>query len=406
MSPLQELVVRASEIRGRMAELGAVTEQTDETMKEVDSLRSEYAKNEARQRALTIAGDELPVPIETRDAPEGRELRRLLARANLGTMLGNIAHLRAQDGAEKELAEHYDLASNQIPIALLRDWQQPLETRAVTPAPTDVGQTQMEVLDYVFNMSVSSYLGIDMPTVPVGDTVYPVLETSPTVAAVAEGVTVPETTGSFQSYMLEPKRLQASYFFSREAMSRFSAMESSLRESLAMGISDGLDAQNIVGANGLLGATNGLTARTGDAAAVATFGTYRGMLYDAMTIDGRYAGNATDCRIVVGPAVNAHGGGVYRSANSDYSAIENLMMQSGGVRVSNHIPAPASENQDVIVRKGMRRAFVSPVWQGLDIIRDEVTRADTGEVKITAYAMYNNRLLRADDFQRRVIKIA
>ena len=405
MSPLQELVVRASEIRGRMAELGAVTEQTDETMKEVDSLRSEYAKNEARQRALTIAGDELPVPIETRDAPEGRELRRLLARANLGTMLGNIAHLRAQDGAEKELAEHYDLAPNQIPIALLRDWQQPLETRAVTPAPTDVGQSQMEVLDYVFNTSVSAYLGVDMPTVPTGDTVYPVLETSPTVAAVDEGVTVPETTGSFQSYMLEPKRLQASYFFSREALARFSQMESSLRESLSMGIMDGLDAQNIIGVNGLLG-TNGLTLRSGDAAAVATFATYRGLLYDAMTIDGRYAGNATDIRIVVGPAVNAQGGGVYRSANSDYSAIENLMMQSGGVRVSNHIPAPVSNDQDVIVRKGMRRAFVSPVWQGLDIIRDEVTRADTGEVKITAYALYANRLLRADDFQRRAIQIA
>ena len=72
-------------------------------------------------------------------------------------------------------------------------------------------------------------------------------------------------------------------------------LESSLRESLALGISDGLDLDAITGPNGLLG-TSGLTVRTGDAAAEATFATYRGLLFDSMTIDGRLP----LCRMILG----------------------------------------------------------------------------------------------------------
>ena len=58
-------------------------------------------------------------------------------------------------------------------------------------------------------------------------------------------------------------------------------MDSALRENLSMGLSDGLDAQIVAGDDGLLG-TNGLTARTGDATATATFADYRGLVYDGL----------------------------------------------------------------------------------------------------------------------------
>ena len=50
-----------------------------------------------------------------------------------------------------------------------------LETRAVSPAPGQVGQNLEPIIPYVFPDSASRFLGIDMPTVPVGDSVFAVL---------------------------------------------------------------------------------------------------------------------------------------------------------------------------------------------------------------------------------------
>ena len=103
MTPLQTLAVRAGELRARLGELGGMAELSEENQKELDNLRSEYMDNERKQGALTISGDVIPEPIETRDDAQGREIRRLLARANLGTMLENIMEQRSYDGAEKEV---------------------------------------------------------------------------------------------------------------------------------------------------------------------------------------------------------------------------------------------------------------------------------------------------------------
>ena len=353
-----------------------------------------------------LAGDDVPDPIETRDDAEGRDLRRLLVRANMGQMVDNIIARNPHSGAESEIATHYGLGGNQIPVTLLRNWEtQPLQTRAAVVVPGDVAAMQHETLDYVFPTSVGAFLGIDMPTVPVGDSVYPVMTTPPVVAAPAEGVTVPETDGIITSEILQPGRLQASYRYSRESAYRFGMLETDLRESLSMGIMDGLDAQIVAGTNGLLG-TGGLTARAGDAANEATFSTYRELVYDSATVDGRYAGGGDDIRMAIGPATYAHAGATYRTANSDISALENLMMATAGVRVSAHIPVPVANDQNVIVRKGMRRAMVAPIWLGLDIIFDEITSAATGFVILTAVAMFSLKILRDADFVRRVIQVA
>ena len=411
MLPLQTLAVRAGELRARLGELGGMAELSEENQKELDSLRSEYMDNERKQGALTIAGDEIPAPIETRDDAQGRDVRRLLTRANLGTMLQAILEGRSQDGPELELQNFYQLKNNQVPITLLRAWERfdeerrELETRAATPAPTNVGRQLQDQLDYVFPMSMTAFLGIPQPTVASGESTYPVLTTAPVIESLDEGATVTETDGVFTADNLLPRRLSGTYSFSVEDMARFAMLESSLRESLALGISDGLDLDAITGPNGLLG-TSGLTVRTGDAAAEATFATYRGLLFDSMTIDGRFASMPDDIRMVMGPATFNHAGGVYRTANSDFSALENLMSNSGGIRASAHIPVPSTNDQDVIVRKGMRRAMVQPVWMGLDIIRDEITGAREGLVRLTAIALFQTHIIREDDFQRRAVQVA
>ena len=409
MTDYQRLILRASEIRTSLSELAGNDDLTDEQRSQLEALRAEYQDNEQRQRACIVAGDEPPQPIETRDDSQGRELRRLLGRGSIGTMLSNMLNLRSEhEGPEQEIAKHYGLGANQLPVTMLHDWERytPLQTRAAVAVPTDVAAMQYETLQYVFPMACAAFLDVDMPTVPVGDAVYPVFTTSPVVASPAEGVTVAETDGIILSEVLTPGRLQASYRFSREDKYKFAMLESDLRDSLSMGISDGMDLQIVAGVNGLLG-TSGLTARAGDAGAEAVFSDYRQLLYDADTIDGRYSGMASDIKMVMGQASYNHAGSVYRTANSDISALENLMMASGGVKASAHVPAPnAGHDQDVIVRKGSRRAMVAPLWMGLDIIFDEVTRANDGYIVLTAVALYAVKIIRADDFQRRTVQVA
>ena len=82
------------------------------------------------------------------------------------------------------------------------------------------------------------------------------------------------------------------------------------------------------------------------------------------------------------------------------------MRDSGGVMTSAHVPDPATNDQNVIVRKGMRRDFSCPMWQGVEIVYDDITGAGSGELVIWAYLMAARKLLRADGFQRRVVQVA
>ena len=96
----------------------------------------------------------------------------------------------------------------------------------MSPAPGQVAQNQSEIIPYVFPQSCAAYLAIDMPTVGVGDAVFPVLTSELDVKTPAENATAAETTGSFSASVLSPSRIQASFFYSREDRARFSGMDS------------------------------------------------------------------------------------------------------------------------------------------------------------------------------------
>ena len=406
MNSKQRLELRAGEIRSRLATLGGMETLTDEYRAEIATLRVEYRDAEDRIGALAIS-DDTPHPIETRSDPQGRELRGLLQRGNLGAMVDSIREQRSFDGANGELAQHYGLLGNQIPVAMLREWDDgPLETRAATPAPSDVGSEQHSISPYVFPAPAAMFLGIEIPTVGTGEQTYPTLTSVLSVHTPAENATAAETTGAFSADVLSPSRLQASFFYSREDRARFAMLDSSLRENLSAGLQAGLDKQIISGPNGLLGA-NGLTVRAGDAGATATFSTYRGLVYDNVTIDGRYASMASDVKIVMGPHGYNHAAGVYRGNSADDSGLDSMMRVSGGVMVSAHVPDPSTNDQDVIIVKGVgRRNMTAPVWEGLDVVFDEISKASAGQIVLTAYMMFAVKILRADGFQRRAVQVA
>ena len=402
MTPIQVLEIRAGEIRKRLGDIGAMTELSDETRSELDKLKLEYADNDSRRAALVISEDAPVTHIETRSA-EGREFRSLVNGANVGHIFDAALQKRSVDGATKELQDHYGLDQNQVPLALLvKSWpdNDELETRAVTPAPANVGQQQQSIVPFVFPQSVGVFLGVTMPTVGVGEQVYPVLTSTLSVKTPDEGIDADETTGAFSADVLSPARLQAAFFYSREDRARFAGMDAALRENLSMGLSDGLDKEILTGDNGLLHSTNlanhNVTTET-------TYPLYRSQFaYDR--VDGRYASTTGDLRVVMGAETYAHAAGQYRGNNDNMDALMSLMNAVGGVRVSAHVPAVASTKQNAVIRRGMNMAMVAPVWEGVTILEDQITQAKKGWVIITAIMLHQIKILRTDDWYKQQVQ--
>ena len=148
---------------------------------------------------------------------------------------------RTSAGAIGEVQKERGLAPNALPVELL------MEHRAITPAPSNVGQNQAQIEGYVFPNSVAAFLGIPSPVVPVSDATFPVLTSNPAAGVPAENAAQAETTGAFSADVLTPKRIQASFFWSREDAARMAGMGDALRDALQSGVSDKLDSEIMEG---------------------------------------------------------------------------------------------------------------------------------------------------------------
>ena len=393
MTHVQKLQIRQSELRQQVnAQLDIEIEKRSESFDDdLGKLSREMRSLEGQLQAALLA--EPAIETRSQNDAEGRELRDIVGRARLGNIFDSVIERRSTSGAEDELQKHYGLGPHQVPLALL-------ETRAVSAAPANVGQNQNAIIDYVFPDSCAAFMGVDMPSVPVGEAIFPVLTSKLSVEALAEHAAGTETDGAFSAEVLTPSRLQASFFFSREDRARFAGMEESLRENLSMGLSSGLDEQVLAGTNGLF---TGTVLANHAASVVTTFEQYKANFAYAR-VDGRYASSVGELRSVMGSATYAHAATAYRAngnaADAVDAALNVLMSDTAGVKVSAYVPAVASSKQNAVIRLGMRRDMVAPIWNGIDIIYDEITKAANGQIVITAVMLYAVKLLRADGFYK------
>ena len=393
MTALQTLLVREGEIKKRNAEIALLEGDTltEEVRAEGTVLTTEYRDLQTRINAARIAD---PTTEITDDDAEGRELRQLTDGANIGAIFNAAIEHRATDGHEAELQAHFKLGPNQVPVSMLRTEHR---TSGGTGAPTSVGTSQAPIIPAVFPQSVAAWLGIPQPTVGVGDQIFPVLSTSAAARTPSEGSEAATSAGVISAELLAPSRLQASMFFTREDQARFMGMDSALRQNLSDSLADGLDKEAISGSDGLL---NGTNLPNNNVTAVTTYALYRsGLLFSR--VDGRFAPEPSDIRIVLGSPTLAHAASQYRSTNSDSSAYDLLARDSGGVRVSAHVPGVASHRQNTVIRLGSRMDMVQAVWDGITIVVDEISQLDEGEIKLTGIMLQATQILRAGGFSKR-----
>ena len=420
----QKLELRASEIRTRLNEIAGLEGDalTDEIRTECDKLTGEYGDVELRRRAAIVAEDKEAKNAETRNGgddadAETRALRDLQGRTTLSRFLQCFADGEQLTGAEKELTEHRGLSTsgNRVPWdALLPPPAPPVELRAdaVTPAPASGNPVnQAEIVQRVFARTAVRRLGVAMPSVGVGVASYPVITAGQAAAFVAADGAKEAAAGTVTPNALLPVRLQARFQFRIEDAMTTMGLESALREDLARSLGDGLDAQ-VVGAGdanvrGLLATSaNGGIGDYADPSAVVTFAAAAEQA--ARGVDGKYAGGEDECCWVIGVASYQKLAALIQS-NDSTSATERLRRLLKDFMASANIPAAASDiQQGIIAKLGMMDSInaVCPIWEGLKLIRDEVTNAAKGQIQVTAVALHNFAVLRADGFVRTKLKLA
>ena len=405
MTASQKLQIRASSIRARLLAINGLEGDayTDEIRAESDTLTTEFTDVETRLRAaLVVEGDETEKrdrAYQTGETPEARELRELTGRANAGSVILAVAERRNCLGAELELQQAHGLAENQIPLSMLRL----PEARAagVTTAPTNVGTSQAPIVQPVFSNGAGAFLGIDRPTVAASDAVYPVLETRPDVGGPhSDSSDVPETDSTFNADLLAPERIQASSMYRRVDAARFPNMDSALRMALNSALEEKLDYEVFRGTEGLL---TGSKLANHNKSGETTHAQYLSQFCFAR-VDGRYAAEQGDLKVLMGSGSYAHAGSTYQ-ATPHLSALDALMAKVP-VRVSAHVPAVASTKQNNVIRLGMRSDYVQPMWMGVTIIVDEVTGSGKGEIEVTAVLLTNTKILRAAGFYKQQVAVS
>ena len=403
MTVLQKLQIRQSEIRESINTLLGLETRTEEQDAELVKLTSEGTAIEPEIRAAIVAS---PDPNETRvegDA-ETRELAQLTERANVGDILSATFEKRQTSGEAAELQKHYGIGSHQVPLEMLRI-NRSVEERAAATVPASIGDaSQAAVITPVFASGDGAFLGIERPTVPVGDGSFPVLSTVPSVKGPFTGSdNAAQTDAEFVATNLSPERLQASFSYRRTDAARFAGLDASLRLALNGGLQEALDKQAISGTDGLLTSTN---LPNNNVSAVSTFALYlSGLLYGR--VDGRFARTPGDIKMILGQGTFNHASAAYKGNNSDESGVERLQEKSGGLMVSAHVPPVASSKQNCLIRLGMERgAAVQPMWQGVSLLVDEFSRSAYGEVIVHAILLSNFAITRKAQFHKQQVQTA
>ena len=399
MTKLQQLQVKMSEQRQKLNDLVGVEDRSTEQQSEMESLTADLQKLEPELRAALVADDKTPT-IETRgEDSESVELRALIHDASAGRILAAVHSRKNTDGREAELQAHFKVGGNELPHAML------VEHRAQTQAPGNVATQQAEIIQPIFGQTGAAHLNIPMPSVEAGAATYPIVSSRPTPETPAEGATVTADipAGSFAADLLKPQAAQAQIEFSREDAAAFPSMSDALGRVIVDAVGFELDRQMLIHTTeGLL--TAGLTA-PGNPAAEATFADYRAALNTQ--VNGREAGVASDCRVLLGAKTYEHADTKFRNNSSEDSALDWLMAKSGGVRVHVAVPAVASKRQDSVIAKALgQQHAVMPVWSSTQLVTDEITKLQTRLIVLTAIQLFAFKVLRTDGFARVRFQVA
>lgn len=409
MNNAQRLELRSSEIRTRLNELSGIDALTDEQRSEIDALANEYSDIERQKRAAIIAQDSDGSPENEPVEPdsETRELDGLIQRAELRSYLIASAQDSHVTGAERELREAaFGISGYEdyIPLDILN----PIEQRAdaATNVADSIATSQQNITGRIFAQTAGNYLGVERPSVGVGEQTYITLTGGATADVRSDGVAKDAEAATFTTTSVEPVRLTTRYLFGVETTARIQGFEDALRTDLRSVLGDKLDSLAINGqaavANvspAVAGIISALSAPTTPTAET-TWNGYLALYPDR--VDGKTSMDGSNVRLLVNPETYKHANGLQIETSGE---LLSSVLPTERFRASANLPSAVSGVASAISYTAGYRGLVQPVWRGMRVIRDVYSNASQGQIALTIIMLTGAVMAQAEPYRRLAIKI-
>jgi hypothetical protein len=372
-----------------------VADRTDEQTADRDRLTKEIQELEPEFRAALASEDwGRQERTETVDAEE-RERRELRSKVSLSGYVKAAAARTLPDAEYREYNAAVGAEPNEVPLDLLGQ----VERRAVTPGPTD--DATDAIAPYVFERTICEQLAPGcIRMTPTGPCFSVTMTTAPAAAAtvLAKDADAVATAGAFTLAERRPVRLPAQGEFRIEDAAVLDGMEDAIRMSLTDLIGSAIDEVTINGKaaspdfDGLFDIASDVARPGADQAFAAAKSEFVGK------VDGRYAYSAMDLRAAIGSLSYGKMEGLYQSSG-DYSVYDVLMKKLGALVISDRMPAATNSNTSqkgliVLSAGGGPPRIEVPVWNRLQLIRDEYTAAKKGQIVLTVNALIGAPVVR------------
>ncbi|WP_448326125.1 phage major capsid protein [Sulfitobacter sp. M13] len=395
-----EIARRQSEIRQNLAELANNQTPSEDEIRKMGEMDTEYRSNETRYRAALIAEDterrDAGSELETRSSQEwadlmaGFEMRQVALALDEGRQL---------DGQTAEIVTELRNAGGfrGIPVP----WQA-LETRAGetvaggTPNPI---QTR-PIIDRLFPDSVASRMGAQMISIEAGAIEWPVTTSAVTAGWAASetgNVAGPTVYATTDRAMSPDHNLGIQMRITRKALKQSgAALEQAVRRDMngAMGaamdqaafLGTGADGQPLGVISGA--ATYGITATA--VAELASWGAFRSAVTRFMTSNA--AGSPDAVRALIRPELWDYldSALISGTAVSEWDRLLKNLPSANIAMTNNALPAPsgvplATSSLLTTAAGGVAPIFIG-AWGAVDMIRDPYSDAQSGGLRITALA--------------------
>ena len=402
MTALTKLLLRLSEIRQRLNELGGVETLTDEQRSETDTLTREYRDAETQSRALRVAQDEADAAASPPD-PEERAMERLRSRVRLTDYLAAALEMRGVSGAALEYNQAGEIGADRFPLRLLAP-------EARTTTGSDGQANQGTWLDRLFAVSSAARVGVSMRPVPAGLASYPVT----TAGASGQQQDRVEATGDAAWTVgvteCKPKRGSVRAVFSVEDAARLPGLEAALTRDLGAALLESIDRAIFNGDSGPSTASYdiaGLKTAAGVEKSLSQANKVKANLVlkaFVHLVDGKHASGVEDLGVVLSVGSNSLFHTTIANSAADNETIAQFLMRSGltwGVRADIDTATASGDFGGYIGRmRGIDGAAVAAVWESGALIRDPYSAAAKGETALTLNYLWDFKVPRASNFAR------
>lgn len=392
----KRLELRRSEIRQSLAELANIEAPSEDEVRKMSDLDTEYRAKEVQYRAALVSEDEerreAGKELETRSDTEYAELIENFEVRQVALALDEG---RTLDGQTAEIVQ--ELRSNGGYQGIPVPWEA-LEVRNTVAAGTPDPIRTAPIIDRLFPNSVAARMGVQMVNIGVGEMEYPVKTSSVSAGwATTETADVPGPTPyTTTDRPLAPDHtLGVNMEITRKAMKQSgAALEQAVRRDMNGAIAEAMDRAVFRGSGaageptGVIAGVSGFGITETPVDAAATYAAFRAAVVRFITANAASSGD--DVNLLLRPEI-MDGMDDNLLTGTAVSEWDRLIAKFGNVVLSsNALAAPTGDPAESIGILTTNAGGVAPIfcgkWGSVDLIRDPYTKAKSGALLLTGLA--------------------